>query len=636
MGRKSSSKKQKHLDEQAAKEAAALKRSMRIWTREKWLATGLVLMGLTLLSLVGVASVSQLMRPKSITLFVPRDTIALAEINTDFTDTQWTQFDRMANEMAESTVASEDMSGTASSPLTAFPKLPDLITALNGALQIDFTKDIYPWLSRRAGAALLPGLKPVLFLETKDEKQALDYLQSRHLQDGAERFTEVSYRGFTMYEYAESSSLTIVPIGNYIVISSDETTAKKIIDASKDRKGSLYSEYAFQRIKSGFSGDQLAFIYGKPAYLDALTTSNTPLFNADTSSKDPSARSTLQLLSSAFSNTLGGEGASIKMVKNSLVIEHQALFSEATRTAKSFLKIPKKYDASLAEFFSPNVRLFVGGIDLPAVLKQFSSLIATKTNSAQMAESQLGTLILNLLGEKISLEELTALTKNEYAIGLEPEIAANLAPAYLAPAQLAPARLNTTSPESALSTNSTRYPTSLKIVVRFDATQSDQQREVLLKKLASALQTSPLQALMSRPLMPLLQGGAAYPTKLLGDIGVITSSQRLMDETIAAYTRGSGDSLRASALYAKMLAPQMQSADDIFYMKPSQIQLPDSLSWLKAISQISMASTAFEDGMKTTVLIAPLTKTAIATPVSAPTQMLTPPPVSEISAPMQK
>lgn len=591
MGRKSSSKKQKHLDEQAAKEAAALKKSMRIWTREKWLATGLVLIGLVLFILVGLASWSYLMRAKSISLFVPRDTIALAEINTDFTDPQWTWFDQMANGMADE--VADEMSDVT---LATFPKLPDLITTLNDTLQIDFTKDIYPWLSRRAGAALLPGLKPVLFLEVKDKKQALDYLRSRHLQDGAEHFTEVAYRGFTMYEYAESSPFTIVSIGRYIVVSSDEETAKKIIDASKDKQGSLYGEYTFQRIKSAFSGDRLAFIYGKPAYLDALTTSNTPVFSADTNASQPSRQSLLQLISSAFSNTLGGEGVSIKMVKSMLVVEHEALLSEATRAAKSFLKVPEKYRATLAEFFTPEVRLFAGGIDLPAVLSQFSSLVATKIRSSQTTESQLGTVIIELLGNKLSIDDLTNLTKHEYAIGLEPEIAANVPP-------------------------SSAYPSSLKFVVRFGPETSDQQRQVLLKKAATALQSldprllnSPAQNSPAQN----LRSNLSYPTTLLGDVGVITATQQLMAQTVAAYTGGNKNSLRMSALYAQMIAPQMQSADDILYLQPSKIQLPVSLSWLRAVSQLSMASTAFEDGMKTTVLIAPMLKTAEERPVSVP------------------
>lgn len=604
MGRKSSSKKQKHIDEQAAKDAAALKKSMRIWTREKWLATGLVLIGLALFILVGLASWSYLMRAKSISLFVPRDTIALAEINTDFNDPQWMWFDQMANGMTDertyeltnevtNKVTDGMVNAVSGVALATFPKLPDIITALNDTLQIDFTKDIYPWLSRRAGAALLPGLKPVLFLEVKDKKQALDYLRSRHLQDGAEHFTEVAYRGFIMYEYAESSPFTIVSIGRYIVISSDEETAKKIIDSSKDKQGSLYGEYTFQRIKSAFSGDRLAFIYGKPAYLDALTTSNTPVFSADTNTSQPSRQSVLQLIGSAFSSTLGGEGMSIKMVKNMLVIEHEALFSEATRAAKSFLKVSEKYRATLAEFFTPEVRLFAGGIDLPAVLSQFSALVATKTRSSQTTESQLGTVIIDLLGDRLSIDDLANLTKHEYAIGLEPEIAANVPP-------------------------SSAYPSSLKFVVRFGPETSDQQRQVLLKKAATAMQSLDPR-LVNSPSQN-LQSGLSYPTTLLGDVGIITATQQLMAQTVAAYTSGNKNSLRTSELYAQMIAPQMQSADDILYLQPSKIQLPTSLRWLSAVSQLSMASTAFEDGMKTTLLIAPIAKRveSRAVPVSAP------------------
>ncbi len=546
MGKKSSSKKQKLHEKNVSPDtkASAPRGWFAEWTREKWLATGLVVVALVMLSFAAVVSWVHLMQPKPISLLVPKDTIAIAELDTDLADAQWEKYNALTNNGI------------------GLPAVGDLIGVLNTALHVDLTKDIYPWLARRASVALLANFKPALFLEIKNQQQALAYFQNRRLEGTSEQFQQKDYRGTTLYQYVASSPFSIFSIGGYLVIAGDESSAKRIVDAAHDKSETLYAQLAYQHVASAFPDDRLAFVYGKPGYLKLLVgdtsappaTSVTPLIPTSQSSPQNSLQQLAQTLEQSFSSILAGEGMNIKALDDKLLIEHLALFSDTTRAAKIFLKLPQKYQAHLAEFFSPETEFFTGGENIPLVMQKFATLLATKETSQQAIELNINAQITEFFGGKLSTQEFATLTQNEYAIGLDHD--------------------------------------AIKIAVALTGTEQEKDR--LLKKLMYALQWKSLNTQLT--------------SRVIGDVGLITSSQESLTDATDLWSHPEKPNFKTSQAYQQIIAPQMRSADDIIFAKPAALQnfLPDSLAFLRNIPALSIGSTAFEDGMKTTIFIAPI------------------------------
>ena len=552
MGKKSSSKKQKLHEKNVSPDtkAPAPRGRFAEWTREKWLATGLMVVALVMLSFAAVVSWIHLMQPKPISLLVPKDTIAIAEIDTDLADTQWEKYNALTNNGI------------------GLPAVGDLIGVLNTALHVDLTKDIYPWLARRASVALLADFKPALFLEIKDQPQALAYFQNRRLEGTSEQFQQKEYRGTTFYQYVASSPFSIFSIGGYLVIAGDESSAKRIVDAAHDKNETLYAQLAYQHIASAFPDDRLAFVYGKPGYLKLLAgdtsaqfptsatsqSSITPLVPSSQPSPQNSLQQLTQTLEQSFSSILAGEGMSIKALDDKLLIEHLALFSDATRAAKIFLKLPQKYQAHLAEFFSPETEFFTGGENMPLVMQKFATLIASKETSQQAIETNINAQITEFFGGKLTTQEFATLTQHEYAIGLDHG--------------------------------------AMKIAIALTGTEQEKDR--LLKKLMYALQWKLLNTQLT--------------SRVIGDVGIIASSQESLADATDLWSHPEKPNFKTSQVYQQIITPQMQSSDDIIFAKPASLQnfLPDSLAFLKNIPALSIGSTAFEDGMKTTMLIAPI------------------------------
>lgn len=534
MGKKSSSKKHKQQSQSDVSHEAYKNIA---WSREKWIAIMLVVVSLIMLGWAAIISWGQLTKPKSLSLFLPKETIAMAEINTDFDHQQWRNFAELSEK------------GTQNQS-SHIPKITDLITSLNTALSIDFANDVYPWLSRRVGVALLSDLRPALFLEVRNEQKALEYFQRRRLQGTEGRFEEKVYRGVTMRQYVSSSPFAIMKLGRYLVIAGDEKTAREIIDASKDKSGTLYSQYAFQRTSSALGGDNLGFFYGKPGYLKTLT--NTRSLPETVS------------MESSLTYVLAGEGISIKALEEVVAIEHLALFNDETRKAKIFIKMPQKYQANLAEYFSPETEYFIGGINMPEVVKKFSLLSASKNVSPEAMEMALKTKLESWFQGKLSQQELEGLTRHEYAVGIDHG--------------------------------------ALKIAIQFENAEAENER--LIKKLAFALPPS------------------TY--RMLGNVGIVSTSPDELTRTVNAWTSQTGETFKTSSAYRQLIEPQMQSADDVFFARPSEefskntftqgLRMLDAWPLIEQvmnrIPQMAMTSTAFEDGIKTTILIAPLSVTS--------------------------
>ena len=187
-------------------------------------------------------------------------------------------------------------------------------------------------------------------------------------------------------------------------------------------------------------------------------------------------------------------------------------------------------------------------------MQKFATLLATKETSQQAIELNINAQITEFFGGKLSTQEFATLTQNEYAIGLDHD--------------------------------------AIKIAVALTGTEQEKDR--LLKKLMYALQWKSLNTQLT--------------SRVIGDVGLITSSQESLTDATDLWSHPEKPNFKTSQAYQQIIAPQMRSADDIIFAKPAALQnfLPDSLAFLRNIPALSIGSTAFEDGMKTTIFIAPI------------------------------
>lgn len=519
------------------------------WIREKWFVTGLVVAALIILGSMAIMAWS---RPTSLSVYLPRETIGFIEVSTDFTDIQWEMLNAKAPEVVN-----------------------DAVRFLNETFQVDFTKDVHPWLARRAGLALLPTqtggqesqqlaqYKPIIFLEIQDEKQALAFFEKRHLQGISEKLQRQTHRGAPMYSYLASNPYTLIQLGRYLIVAPDEATAKAIIDATHDKNGTLAKQQALRDVQENLPHNHLAFGFIKPRYLASQTAG------------DPFG------IANIFTNRLSSEGLAITVDEDHLIAQHVARFDSTAQSAQQTAPTqqqsippqptPQPYRANLAKLFSPNITFFAGGTRASETITQITTLLASKDIAGSMVETALKQAIDVTLSELTS-EEFTELFSREYAIGLDND-------ALVIAIELGNAN-------SATSGSATKNFMKLKAILQKNPRFAEQ----------------------------------TFYESITGNIGILSTSEQARDQAItranntantSAATSSSNVSWKNSATYQSSVKPQLDTytkkASDIIFIEGSLLKdyLPPEWNFLARAQHLSLASSSLENGIKTTLLFTP-------------------------------
>lgn len=546
MGKKSSSKKQKHAEKLVPSDVPAEMPepteqkppgTVARWIREKWLITALVVMALLMLGGMAIMTWS---RPASLDVYLPRETIGFVEVNTDFTDAQWEILNAKTPEVVN-----------------------DAVRFLNETFQVDFTKDVHPWLARRAGLALLPTqtggqesqqlaqYKPIVFLEIQDEKQALAFFEKRHLQGISEKLQQQTHRGAPMYSYLASNPYTLTRLGRYLIVAPDEATAKAIIDATHDKNGTLATQQALQDVQKNLPRNNLAFGFIKPSYLASQTAG------------DPFS------IANIFTNRLSSEGLAITVDEDHLIAQHVARFDSATRSQQaqpSQKSSPAPYRANLTKLFSTNVTFFAGGTNASGTLTHITTLLSSKDFTGSVIETALKQAIDATLSELTS-EEFTELFSREYAIGLDNS-------ALVIAIELGDANAN----------SATKNFMKLKAILQKNPRFTEQ----------------------------------TFYESITGNIGILSTSEQARDQaaaransTTSTATSNSNTSWKHSVTYQSSVESQLETytkkASDIIFIEGSLLKdyLPPEWSFLARMKHLTLASLSLENGIKTTLLLTP-------------------------------
>lgn len=556
MGKKSSQKKQKKVAETQKKistesnptklsEISVGSRLVKI--SKKTLVLALVIASLIALGFFAIFIWGELTKPMSIAKFIPQDAIGFVEFDANMTGQNWQNY----NNLTEG---------------KSFPTITSLINTVNTTLHIDMMKDVYPWLSRRAGISVLQDKKGAIFLEVKNEKQALDFFRQHRLASITEDLLEADIEGVKTYHYIASSPIALTFLGNYLVIASDDTAIKQIIDATK--KSALFSNSNFQRIHNAVpQKNRLGFMFARPGQL----TQMMPMLP--------------EVLREVLAQNFIAEVASIKALDRVFAIEYVTLFSKQNK-GKS-LKSREKYKGKLITGLSDKTQFFMGGENAAFMSDKIEAMLSS--TSSHVFASYLDETLKGIFDGDVSMEDAKKLLGGEYAFAMDDG--------------------------------------QMKMMVRLSDTV---EQEKILKKIIKGVESSrvffPLtvenETIKGSAKMMKVSNTEYKNVKIQGseledgskgiylamsdDVAIMTLSLDAMHRTIDTIN-GSLPSLKATQSYEDYIEPQMESGDDIMYARPHDLEkmLPDIMKFMRNVREISLSTNSFEDGMKAIIFFAP-------------------------------
>lgn len=324
----------------------------------------LILIGTLLLVGAGTLLYQRILRPSDLSNYLPKDsTFALVE------------FDISAPE-------SQDLY----SHISKYPvyQKENLTNQINTLLNVDYAKDIEPWIGRQIGLALIKNegkeeapatVAPVAFVEVKNFNQALNFLQSRKLEDGKDALQVVEFEGESLYQYSTGSSLYLVFIDDYLVLGLEPAAVKNILKIAKDGNNTLEESEKYTKIAGNLSSNNIVF-----GYFDVDELTNFILDSPNFVAKNGFILTTFEPFLSIFD----AEGFTITYEDKNLQLQTFTSLNKDLLEGKEFLTFQEKYNAQLAEFVKDDAMVVWGGMNLEKQLKRIADILGKGSGASMM------------------------------------------------------------------------------------------------------------------------------------------------------------------------------------------------------------------------------------------------------------
>lgn len=323
----------------------------------------LIMIGTLLLAGAGVLLYQRILRPTDLSNYLPQDsTFALVEFDLGATESQ----DLYAH-------------------ISKYPvyQKENLTNKINALLNIDYSKDVEPWIGRQIGLALLkngakeeePIVTPVAFVEVKNFNQALSFLQSRKLEDGKDALQIVEIEGESLYQYTTGSNLYLAFIDDYLVIGLEPAAVKNVIKTAKDGNNTLEDSGKYHKIAANLSSDSIVF-----GYFDVDELTNFILDSPNFVAKNGFILTTFEPFLSIFD----AEGFTITFEDKNLQLQTFTSLNKDLLEGKEFLTFKEKYDAGLAKFTKEDAMVVWGGMNLEKQLKRIADILGKGSEASMM------------------------------------------------------------------------------------------------------------------------------------------------------------------------------------------------------------------------------------------------------------
>lgn len=368
----------------------------------------LSLIGLFLLTFVGVFVLGKVFRPQSLADFLPASsTIGVVEVAIDSQGSQPQKFYEI---------------------MQKYPvyQPQGIIQTLNLLFPINYQQDLEPWIGRKLGIVFMEdnseenSLKTVFFVENKSVDKTMAFLKSRTLSGTKDELVKEDYSGFNIYSYKLSQNYSFCFINNYLVIGENKGLLEQLIDEQLKSTIKLKDEKNYRRIADNLPQGSLVFGYMNTHKLfDALV--KNPFFQGQRA-KDFMALQPFLKIFSAEGVTVFAEDQQLKV----------QVFTNIDRTemaGASYLTYSDKYQGKLLELAGENPLVFMGGHNLHKELNRISEIFQAGTQSSSVIfDGILEYQKQKYLGKDIGLQQdVYPLLQNEYLVTLnnslkEPQI----------------------------------------------------------------------------------------------------------------------------------------------------------------------------------------------------------------------
>jgi len=402
-------KAQKEAKKEARKEKIqTIRKKIQIKPEHKQKIKGgiLALIGLFALTYIGLFLFGKFFRPEALAEILPQDeSVAVLELNTDGASDQIKQFyDTLKNY-----------------PVYQKNNIEGLMNTL---LNMDFAKDVEPWLGRKIGIALIkfqPAgastengmiLNPVVFIESRDHEITIEKLKARALQESKLDLVYTEYQGFKLYSYTSTGRFHFVFINNYLVIAKDEETIKFLIDQfSKGKK--LADDESYMKVANNLPPNNVAFGYIDYVKLFDAILHNDPKFVAEKGQD--------YLALKPFISLFKADGVVVVAEKGKLVAQEYTLMDKQQFGDEGFLTYNDKYDGKLLSLANPDLVMLAGGHDLTKEIKRLQELFKAGTKTSSLIfDGVLEAQKEQYFGKEISLkDDIYPLLQGEYLITVE-------------------------------------------------------------------------------------------------------------------------------------------------------------------------------------------------------------------------
>jgi len=365
--------------------------------KRKIAGVALIITGLIIIGFIGFFLMLKIFSAPRIANLLPlKDTIALVE--TDISGING-QFDYLLRLTQDSPAYSKE----------------NFINHLYEKYEIDFYKEISPWIGGRHGAALIKGgneINEVYFIESRDHDQTLEFLKKYQMTHPDDAIVASNYRGYDIYSYKMSNNLKFFFAKKYLIISNQKEPLQQIINVLTHESDSLDSSRDYRTIITNTNRDHLAF-----AYLDVQNGLGYIVKNpkyAKMLGREISLYMPLLKIYKQLGVSISAEGNGIK-VQTYTSVDKESLKDNI------YFRYDSKYNGKLLSHLPENPLSVFGGHNLSSQLQRFESLLGETNSLANILyRGEINKFIKMYLGEGIDYEkDILPIFANEYLYFLE-------------------------------------------------------------------------------------------------------------------------------------------------------------------------------------------------------------------------
>ncbi len=283
---------------------------------------------------------------------------------------------------------------------------------IKSVFKLDYERDLSLWTGRSAGVA-------VMNFEGNDNTTTIgfaEFISKTNLDAFLEKYSPErdEHNGYPLAKIKiDGEVFHLTTIADYLFVSMDGVTIKKIIDSRLNKEPSLYNSARYRRIDNNIPINKVAYLY---INYEAVTDSffkHFPFFGEQGISMD-----NMKALMGLFK----AEGiALIARDKNFTIQSFLSLRDSVADEKVTYLSSQKKYKGELLSYIPEEVILFWGGENLNSQTQKFINILAGGDPSSMKIFSKIiQSYVGKYIGGNMNFEEdIVPIINNEYVFAME-------------------------------------------------------------------------------------------------------------------------------------------------------------------------------------------------------------------------